>query len=150
MRLYRLAKTAYVRDLQGTGCLYFGGRWHRQGTRILYTSESASLAILEVLANTRRLPVNYAILVLEVPDPGEIDEVDLADIPPDWNHLPYPDALADLTEAWVASERTYLRRVPSVHSPLEHNVLLNPQHPDHARTRIVSVLPYRFDARLKA
>lgn len=141
---------AYVRDLLGTGCLFYPGRWHRRGTRVLYTSEAPSLAILEVLANTRQLPVNYAIVVLEVPDGASAEVLDLADLPAQWHQMPYPDTLADLTEAWVAGGSSWLRRVPSVHSPLEHNVLINPLHVEHVGLRILSVLPYRFDTRLKA
>ena len=56
MRVYRLAKTPFIRDLRGTGGLYGSGRWHRRGTPILYTSENASLPMLEFLANYTILP----------------------------------------------------------------------------------------------
>jgi len=40
-------------------------------------------------------------------------------------------------------------RVPSIHSPAEHNYLLNPLHPKHAMLKLVSVEPHPFDPRLK-
>lgn len=85
MILYRMAKLAYASDLSGTGGLLGSGRWHRQGTRILYTSEHVSLAKLEVLANSPILPQNYALVTLELPDSATIQTLHASDLPADWN-----------------------------------------------------------------
>ncbi|RNI24062.1 RES family NAD+ phosphorylase [Rufibacter latericius] len=149
MVVYRLAKRQYVRDLSGTGGLYGSGRWHEKGTRILYTAGSFSLAKLEVLANTKILPKNYSLLVLEIPEDIARKELSAADLPANWNSFPHPKELAAFTEEWVKENKYLVMRVPSVHSPFEFNYLINPLHPEAGRLRILEDHPHEFDARLK-
>lgn len=149
MRLYRMAKLAHANDLSGTGGLYGSGRWHRQGSRILYTSEHVSLAKLEVLANSPVLPRNYALVTLELPGAASIQLLEIRDLPADWPASPAPESLLAFSDAWLKTMTHWVLRVPSVHSPNESNFLLNPLHPEHAGLRLVSVEPHPFDARLK-
>ncbi len=149
MHVYRLSKADYIRDLTGTGGLYGSGRWHQQGTRILYTSQTLALAKLEVLANTQRIPRNYALLVLDIPDDIARKVLRVSELPPHWNHFPHPKALVAFTHDWIAEGRYLVMQVPSVHSPFEVNFLINPLHPEAARLQVVEVLPHDFDQRLK-
>lgn len=149
MKLYRFGKQPYIHDTSGQGGLYHAGRWHRQGTLILYTAEHLSLAKLEMLANSPVLPVNYFVLTLEVPDDASVKLVEAADLPADWFSLPYPPELATITQAWIREGQHWLMRVPSAQSPTEYNYLLNPLHPEHQQLRIVSIAPHPFDGRLK-
>jgi RES domain-containing protein len=149
MLLYRLGKAPYISDTSGQGGLYYGGRWHEVGTRILYTSEHLSLAKLEVLANSPSLPRNYFALTLEVPDTASVRLVTLEELPDGWQQLPYPLELAQLTRAWIEEGQQWLMRVPSAHAPHEWNYLLNPLHPDHQLLRTVALEPHPFDPRLK-
>ncbi|MEZ0607097.1 RES family NAD+ phosphorylase [Fibrella sp. WM1] len=149
MKLYRLSKRQFASDVGGTGGLYGAGRWHRQGTRLLYTSEHASLAILEILGNSEILPKNYALITYDVPDQASMLTLSVNDLPANWTRSPAPTTLADLAEHWLEENRYWLMRVPSVHSPVEFNYLLNPLHPEHSNLRIVGIEPYSFDERLK-
>ncbi|WP_151087183.1 RES family NAD+ phosphorylase [Hymenobacter baengnokdamensis] len=149
MKLYRFGKQPYIQDTTGQGGLYHSGRWHRQGTPILYTAEHLSLAKLEMLANSPILPVDYSVLTLEIPATASIKLLEAADLPADWYSLPYPPELAAITEAWIKEGKYWLLRVPSAQSPAEHNYLLNPLHPEHQNLRVVSIELHPFDARLK-
>jgi len=149
MKLYRFGKQQRIADTSGQGGLYGSGRWHRQGTLILYTAEHLSLAKLEVLANSPTLPVNYSVLTLEVPDSTPTQFVESDELPADWFSLPHPPELAAITEAWIRSGAFWLMRVPSAQSPAEYNYLLNPQHASHERLQVASVAPHPFDKRLK-
>jgi RES domain-containing protein len=149
MRLYRFGKQPYINDLTGQGGLYHGGRWHQQGTPILYTAKHQSLAKLEMLANSPVLPTNYFVLTLEVPEGTTAKLINPADLPAGWFGFPYSPELAAITEEWIREGKYWLMRVPSAHSPTEWNYLLNPLHPDHAQLRIVAIEPHPFDARLK-
>lgn len=51
MKLYRIAQTAHIKDLSGTGARLYGGRWNEKGVGVVYTSESRALAILEYLVH---------------------------------------------------------------------------------------------------
>lgn len=150
MKLYRLGKAPYISDTSGKGGLYYGGRWHPVGRQILYTAEHLSLAKLEVLANSPVLPRNYFALTLEIPDDTPFLEHAPADLPANWQQVPYPAELAELGRAWLEAGTHWVLRVPSAHAPAEWNYLLNPLHPDHARhLRVLSVEPHPFDERLK-
>lgn len=149
MKLYRFGKQPFIADTLGKGGLYHSGRWHRQGTLIVYSAEHLSLAKLEMLANSPILPVNYFVLTLEVPDKASCHYVEAADLPADWASLPYPPDLATVTGQWIRESAFWLMRVPSAQSPAEYNYLLNPLHPEHQQLRMVSLEPHPFDKRLK-
>ncbi|RCR66095.1 RES family NAD+ phosphorylase [Larkinella punicea] len=149
MRLYRITKTNYANDLNGTGGLYASGRWHREGTLLLYFAEHVSLAMLEMLANSEILPINVSLVTVELPEMASIRQTRLEDLPSDWRNIPYKETLADITERWITEMQFWAMRVPSAHSPTEFNYLLNPLHPEHKTLEVVSIQPISFDRRLK-
>jgi len=149
MRLYRIGQQPHIGSTAGLGGLYTEGRWHRIGQPILYTAEHLSLAKLEVLANASKFPEDYFALTLEVPAETSTCFIEAADLPPNWEKIPYLPATSALAQEWLADAKHWLLRVPSVHSPTEYNYLLNPLHPDHHLLRIVSLEPHPFDSRLK-
>jgi RES domain-containing protein len=53
-------------------------------------------------------------------------------------------------DAWVASRRSPVLRVPSVLVPAEHNYLINPDHSDFGKISMTLPQPFRFDRRLKS
>ena len=44
MQVYRISRTEFIRDLDGTGAKIYGGRWNRVGIPVLYTSQAKSLS----------------------------------------------------------------------------------------------------------
>jgi RES domain-containing protein len=149
MKIYRITKATYAHDLTGTGGLYGPGRWHREGTRIVYAAESIALAMLEVLGHWPKIPANMSLITLEIPDNASIKTLKISELPADWRNSPGPQELADIGERWIQEGSFWLVRVPSVHVPTEFDYLLNPFHPEHQTLKISSIEPYPFDARLK-
>ncbi len=93
MRVYRITHQKRASDLQGTGGLYTSGRWHRKGSKILYTSQSIALAKLEVLANASgKVPTKQVLVTLEFPDNSSKVIVNTGDLPKNWHRFPYPAA----------------------------------------------------------
>lgn len=149
MKLYRITSAKYASDLNGTGGLHGPGRWHREGTRILYLAEHVSLAKVEMLGNSRKLPKNQSLVTVELPEQASIMYADSQDLPTGWEGIPYFEELADVAEKWIRECEFWVMRVPSAHSPVECNYLLNPLHPEHTTLRLVSIEPHLFDSRLK-
>lgn len=152
MQVFRLARYARRYDLSGYGANLFGGRWNLRGTSLLYTAEVRSLAVMEVLVHltSEELPDDMYLLTLELPAGFSQQELPLADLPDNWRQQgqAYPTAL--LGHAWLQAGRTLALRVPSVIVPQEHNLLLNPAHPEFAQVRLASEPePFHFDERLR-
>jgi RES domain-containing protein len=150
MFLYRISKSAHIRDLTGVGARLYGGRWNHRGVPLLYTSESRSLATVEYLVHLSlpEAPRDLSMAKLEVPDdivPGELDP---SSLPKNWRKSPAPIKLAELGSEWAKSRRSLLLRVPSAVVEQEHNILINPTHDDISRVKLVKIEPYRLDERL--
>jgi len=152
MQAFRLA--SYVRryDLSGYGAFLYGGRWNLRGTSVLYTAETRSLAIMEVLVHltSEELPADMYLLTLNVPDASSRTELTVADMPPDWRRTGLLQPTALLGHAWLKSGTTLVLRVPSVVVPQEHNLLLNPAHPEFTQVKLAAEPElFFFDERLK-
>ncbi len=152
MLLYRLSKSQYADDLSGTGAMKKGGRWNMKGTPVIYTSDSAALAVLEYLANIDHdlAPEKLSLAVIEIPDSLKRENIDEKELPKKWDSYPAPEKLAVLGTVWVDSMRSALLGVPSVHVPVSEgrNFVLNPLHPGFKKIKIKEIIPYRFDKRL--
>lgn len=150
MIVYRLSSEQYIEDLNGTGCDFGPGRWNEEKTRVLYTAEVFALSKLEILANSPVLPKNMAVVLIEIPEDASIKELTVEDLPANWEAYPHPQELKDISTKWIREKKYLVMKVPSAHSPYESNYLINPQHPDHSRLKIVEVKKHIFDERLKA
>lgn len=151
MRLYRISKMKFAKDLSGEGARLFGGRWNRKGFPVLYTSENISLAAMELLVNlpVADLPDDLRLITLNVPDEISMRVISFDDLPKGWRHYPPPGSLSEMGTEWIQSEESLMLRVPSAVIPQEWNVLLNPQHSEMSRVEILSVEAFGFDKRLQ-
>ena len=150
MLLYRIATSTHVNDLSGEGARLHGGRWNHRGTAVIYTSETRSLATVELLVHVSLsfAPTDLKMATIEVPDEPAPEVVDVAALPPNWRGFPAPPELADLGTSWARSGRSLLLRVPSAVVEHEHNILINPAHPDIARIALAGVEDFLLDQRL--
>jgi len=150
MLLYRIASTARVRDLSGTGAKLYGGRWNSKGIAVVYTSESRALATVEFLVHVpiALAPARYSLATIEVPGSRQYEKIRPSDLPRNWKAFPAPERLGKLGSEWALTCSSLLLRVPSAVVEHEFNVLINPCHRAIDKVKILSVEPYRFDPRL--
>lgn len=148
MKIYRISKEKYIKDLTGTGARLYGGRWNPKGYAILYTSENRSLAALEVLVHLtpRSVPENLKILTLDIPESEliEFDRDKFAGIikKKDSNRLFQTEG-----KRWIESGESLGLIVPSVLIPGENNVLINPGHENFSEIKIETIEEFIFDER---
>ncbi|HEU5284376.1 MAG TPA: RES family NAD+ phosphorylase [Burkholderiales bacterium] len=148
MRLWRLTRAAHAAaPLSGHGAAIAGGRWNSPGVRIAYTSTSRPLAVLEMLVHVTRdtIPPDMMLIPIDVPDRWIAQPERL---PADWSNLPFSAAARKLGDSWVHGARSLALTVPSMVLPAERNVLINPEHPQMSRVRVLSPEPFVFDRRL--
>jgi RES domain-containing protein len=151
LRLWRIVKQKHAATaFDGEGARRFAGRWNKRGTTIVYLSETLSLAALETFVHlsSEDSRFEFVAIEVEVPDDVAVDQLDPADLPPNWRAEPPLAETKAMGTAWVASGTAALLRVPSVIVPIEANYLLNPAHPDFARLRIGPPRPFGFDERM--
>lgn len=150
MTVWRLSLARYaVTAFSGTGAKAYGGRWSPPGLAVIYSAESRSLALVEVLAGTddsvRLIKQKWVLLSAEIPE--ECIEKP-ARVPDDWRQYPHSPAPQAFGAEWVQARRSVTLRVPSVVVPGEFNYLLNPAHPQFGRVKIGKPEPFSFDPRL--
>jgi RES domain-containing protein len=137
-------------DLEGRGGLLAPGRWHSLGRRIVYTAETPAGALAEALVHLEidlaGLPKSYGLLKIEAPDDIAIHMVAVRELGRDWttNEI----ATRTMGDEWLAANSSALLRVPSAIVPETFNVLVNPQHSDARRLKILWHEFYPWDSRL--
>ncbi len=150
MQVFRIAKTKYIKDLTGVGSRAYGGRWNRKGIGLIYTSESRSLAALELIVHAPAsiAPKHLSIITFDIPPQVKPKKLDLAILPPNWRESPPPEELGSIGTDWALSRESLLLRVPSTIIENEFNILINPLHPDLKLLRLLKPEPFVFDERL--
>ena len=150
MRVYRLSKEKYKDDLSGAGAEKFGGRWNNKGTRMVYTADSRALAKLEVAVNLalHRIPKNYFLTIIELPD-AEVLDYDIKLLKgKHWKNNPPIKFTQSEGDHFVASGKSLALKVPSAVVEGDYNYIINPAHPKITKLKIVSTEKFSFDMRL--
>lgn len=150
MTIYRLVKAIYAetafRGSRGRG------RWHRQGTPMIYAADQPATALLETLVHAGRADLvreSYVLFRIEI-DPSEhLVQLPSSDLPADWQAWPWPASTQEIGTYWHDSGASVAMEVPSAVAPLHHrNCLLNGQHPAFAELEVRGPEGFPIDARL--
>ena len=130
--------------LDGAGGLHAAGRWHLQGSRVIYFGASAAIVVLERLAHIDAglLPAD---LILARYD-GDVSVADLA--PGEVGNIDDPQQTRARGNAFLKAGTACVLRVPSVIVPEACNLVVNPLHPDAVNLRLVQSRDFTFDGRL--
>ncbi len=148
MRVYRLVKGEFIKDLTGNGSKLYGGRWNSVGLPALYTAEHISLAVLENLVYLKKYkkPPDYHLLTIELPDSIEPVVINKGKLKRNWKDDPnYSQFIGD---AFLRSGQGLYLRVPSAIVDEEHNFIINPNHSQAVKLKILATQGFHFDKRL--
>lgn len=157
MIVYRIAHLPYI-DLSGNGGLYYSGRWHHKGHRIIYASANLETCLLEIAANNyldtaRKLG---KVMKIIIPDSQVVTIQDSGLLPPSynldktWRSMPHEKLTTQQIGTSFLLEQNHLAMcVPSivVNSETAVNYLINPDHPLMSEVTFESY-PLNFDMRL--
>jgi RES domain-containing protein len=133
----------------GTGARRHGGRWNTPGTSLVYTAQSASLALLELLVHLKSSAIlpRYVLFAAHFGQ-EQVKRLERAGLPRSWRAFPAPSELQRLGDDWVRSGTSLALEVPSALVEQESNFLINPRHPDFRAMAIDRPLPFELDLRL--
>jgi len=154
MVVFRIEREKYLETtLIGIGASMTDGyRWNSLNTKIVYTSETRALATLEVSVHldlSEDLPNDRYFVEIEIPDDITILEVQLQDLPVSWDAKPPSSSTQTIGDDFVFYNEAAILKVPSSIIPQEFNYLLNPNHKDASRIKVLSKTKMKFDSRLK-
>ena len=150
-RVYRVLRRRYARNpFDGEGSYRYGGRWSTPGTRLSYTSEHQSLALLEYFVHLDQddSPTDLVLAMAQIPDDVTRSGIKISDLPQNWRDPVAPPELAQIGDEFVKTGKACILSVPSVLATTEVNWLLNPAHPDFSRIVIEEPEPVSYDSRM--
>lgn len=154
MVVYRIEREKYLKStLTGIGSsMSKGFRWNSFNTKLVYTAESRALAILEASVHldlSEDLPIDRYFVEIEIPEQITIQEVKITDLPEDWNAKPPTIITQTIGDDFVFQNESAVLKVPSSIVPQEFNYLINPNHPDAKKIKVIGKIAMSFDQRLK-
>lgn len=154
MRVFRIEREKYLSaTLDGTGAAISEGfRWNSLHTYLVYTSESRALATLEVSVHidlSEDLPTDRFYVEIEIPDDIEILELTIDQLPQNWDAKPPILETQYIGDDFVSQRNAAVLKVPSSIVPPECNYLINPNHPDSSKIKVISTQKLQFDNRFK-
>jgi RES domain-containing protein len=133
----------------GEGARLEGGRWNSPGTPLVYTSESAALAALELLVHLGRGSILGAyVLIACTFEETLVEHLDLKRLPGNWRSYPAPPELQLIGDEWVRAATSAILHVPSAVIASDSNYLLNPHHRDFKAIRVMHPKTSQLDPRL--
>jgi RES domain-containing protein len=136
LRYFRL-----IEKLPGRLPLGYGpgsGRWNPYGVPLIYACSHSALNFLELLSI--KGPVvslaDWSLVQFELT--GDIPYLSVEDLPEDWAKRPHPKSTQEIGLYWASAKETVALKIPSCRIPLinypeEHNLLLNPLHPEFSK-----------------
>lgn len=148
MNLFRFTSARYNDDISGYGARLYGGRWNNKGLAAVYTSETISLSLLEVLAHSVQYDdLNEKFLMtLNLSDESSIYKITSLKLTSGWqNNIAYSRYIGD---AFLRDNKYLVLQVPSAIIKTEFNFIINPAHADFKKVKLQSSELFEFDSRL--
>jgi len=149
LKIYRIAKQKFINDLTGEGARLYGGRWNKKGSAMLYFSEHLSLCVLEMLVHTDQQLItnNYYFIEVEISE-KMIKSISESKLPFNWRSNNLISETQDFGNNWLQNNKELALRIPSAVLPSESNILINPNHIEVSKIKIIKTSELNLDARL--
>jgi RES domain-containing protein len=149
-KAWRIVKAKHASSaFDGEGARLFGSRWSSPGVCVVFTSETLSLATLEILVHLQSSSILRSYVTLSVEFPEEaVKDLGPILLPQDWRSSPPSLQTQIIGDDWVRSASSAILKVPSSIVIQEHNFLVNPLHPDFFKLVIGVPRPLDIDPRL--
>ena len=150
MQVFRLTRLQYAHSLSGMGAALKGARWTSVGVEMIYTSANRSLAMAEVAVHftMATLPKDYMMVTIDIPKGIKIKNTETKKLPAQWNAFPHIISTQKIGDQFIFENKYAVMKVPSAVTQGDYNILINPNHPDFSKIRVISVEKFPFDSRI--
>lgn len=148
MFVFRITLTKYANSLLASGR---AARWNSNDVKMIYTSNSKALACLENVVHRSKLGLssNFSVMEIDIPNSIAITEISLSKLPKYWDQFENMHLMQEIGDQWINDCKTAVLKVPSSIIHDEFNYLLNPNHLDFKKIKLIKVKPFLFDDRIK-
>ncbi|CAN5802687.1 RES family NAD+ phosphorylase [soil metagenome] len=146
MIVFRITTEKWSKALSASG---YAARWSSRGHFAIYTAESRSLACLENLVHRSGEGNNalYKVMVIDIPNAIASETINVDTLKKNWHVFDNYSYCQNIGNKWLDEMKTAILKVPSVIIQKEHNYLINPNHPDFAKIKLLSTEDFDFDQR---
>jgi len=150
MEVFRLSREKFSGSLSGIGAALKGARWNSVGVEVIYTASNRSLSMAEVAVHLSlaTLPDDFMMLTIFVPDSVSLMKLDIATLPSNWNSFPHSVTTQDIGNKFVMENKFCVLQVPSAVTRGDYNLLINPNHKEFSKIKIVETERFPFDKRI--
>lgn len=149
MEVYRISREEYSSTLKSSGS---ANRWNLKGQNVLYTGSSRSLSTLELIVHKGAIKPSfvYKVMVISFADDDSlIKQINIKDLPGNWRSFAAYSELQKIGSRWHLSQESLILKVPSAIIPIEHNYIINCEHPHFSKmVSLVRTEDYFWDTRL--
>ena len=148
MLTFRIVHKLYATSLYASG---MRGRWNSAGNKVIYTSETVTLALLENMVRRQGVGFNsdFKIMFIEIPDDAVIESISESGLESGWRDPNDYSQCQPLGDRWFNASHALALKVPSAVMPLSCNFVVNTLHPDYARVTLVEVTDLMPDPRIE-
>lgn len=146
MEVFRITSEKWAGVLISSGR---AARWNSNGVFVTYAGASRALSCLEMLVHLsgEQIKSNFKLTTIEISDDIQIEKVGVF-YNDDWTEFENYYQSQEVGDEWAKSLRTAVLRIPSAIIRNEYNYLINPQHTDFQKIKIIEIEDFNFDRRL--
>ncbi|MBU0765688.1 MAG: RES family NAD+ phosphorylase [Bacteroidetes bacterium] len=150
MEVYRLTRSKFAAFVSGKGAAEKGARWNSIGMELIYTASNRSLAMAEVAVHftLATLPTDYMMMTIIIPEEIKVGILKKEELPEDWNMFPHLESTQKLGDNFIRENKYCILKVPSVVTKGDFNYLINPNHKEFGKIKIVGLEDFPFDLRI--
>jgi RES domain-containing protein len=150
MEVFRLQNKKYPIVLSGKSASLIGARWNSKGTEVVYTAQNRALAMAEVAVHLTlaTLPSNFSMITVFIPDDILVFSLNPDILHKDWHVFPENIQTQKIGDGLIRDNEFAVIRVPSAVVKGEFNFLINPNHKDFEKIKIIQQEDFPFDKRI--
>ena len=148
MEVYRISIVKWTKKLTASG---YAARWNSKGKYVIYTASSRALACLENIVHRSGEGLNdkFKVMLIKIPNDIKIEEIKIESLPKGWSNIENYSLTQKIGDEWIESSKTAVLKVPSAIVNMESNYLINPNHKEFNKIKLVGREDFKFDKRLK-
>lgn len=129
------------------GGMFYPGRWHVAGFRVIYAAQSRSLAALEYLVHLNQISLlanNFVITTLFFPDNIKVEIADETSLSPGWTDFRNYRVTQSIGTNFLKEGKNLLLKVPSAIIQKEYNYLINPNIASMQYCQVIDIRDFCF------